>query len=281
MISMCLLEDPLLFFMILPNIFFVFLLESLKLKIFLSFVLLLEFLFILFKKVGEIDIWLFLLILIYSVWKLKFTIQAIPNHKRNWVYQQSVDLFPQEKIENIELDILEEEIYRKYFIQIFSQNDFKNFFSIAQKKNYKKKINLSREGLLFDKIYFFAKIPLSNNIVLRNRDIAISYLEEGSWAGIIEFILYYTDTHYNRWLVDLHLHSDKHTEVIVYEWDVVSLYNLFLHSMDFEMICKISLLWLKYLSHCTSRLDSHIADALKAIVYKDKSSRSLSIPVCK
>jgi len=61
----------------------------------------------------------------------------------------------------------------------------------------------------------------------------------------------------------------------------VSITNLFEHSCDYKFINKLLLLWTKYLTHSVKKLDDHVANALKAMVYKDKKAMENSLPICK
>ena len=75
--------------------------------------------------------------------------------------------------------------------------------------------------------------------------------------------------------------EQDNVEVIYYEWDVVSLSNLFNYSHDYKFINKLLLIWLKYLAFSIWRLDDHVSNALKAIVNKDKNAKERTMPLCK
>jgi hypothetical protein len=178
------------------------------------------------------------------------------------------------------LEGMEKFIYERDFKQVLSEHDFRVFFEMAELKKLKKSTELAREGESFENVFYFAKIPGRKSIVLKNKDTAISYLEEGSWIGVVELIMYNADNNLDKWLVDLHVHYDIE-EIVYYQWDKNSLVNLMNFSTNFLFVNKVLKLLVKYLVYTVMRLDDHVANALRAILEKDKNARIYSIPICK
>jgi hypothetical protein len=73
----------------------------------------------------------------------------------------------------------------------------------------------------------------------------------------------------------------KNVEVVYFEWDFVSLTNLFKHSTDFKFVNKVLLIWSKYLSATMHRLNDHIANALKAMIEDDRHAKDKANPLSK
>jgi hypothetical protein len=73
----------------------------------------------------------------------------------------------------------------------------------------------------------------------------------------------------------------KNVEVVYFEWDFVSLTNLFKHSTDFKFVNKVLLIWSKYLSATMHRLNDHIANALKAMIEDDRHAKDNANPLSK
>jgi hypothetical protein len=204
------------------------------------------------------------------------------------IYKKLIEYFEFQKMKvreythynNVEIEGFEKYIYDRDFKKFMTNKQFLELFNSTDCKILKKTSELAREGSCFDKVFYFAKIPGKKSVVLRNNDITISYLEEGSWIGLIELILYYTDNSLDKWLIDLHFHYDNE-DVIIYQWDVMSLINLVNYSKDIELVNSILKVWINYLVYCMKRLDNHIANALRAIINNDKKAKIHAIPICK
>jgi hypothetical protein len=90
--------------------------------------------------------------------------------------------------------------------------------------------------------------------------------------------LYLTNKKNRKWLISIELEND--INITYYEWDLVSITNLFEYSNDYKFINKLLLIWTKYLTHSIKRLDDHVANALRAMVYKDRKAMENSLPIC-
>ncbi len=78
-----------------------------------------------------------------------------------------------------------------------------------------------------------------------------------------------------NWLVDLSILKNQ-SEVTYYEWDLVSMHNLFKYSSDNRFINKISLLWIKYLTYSIVKLQDRVSDSMKYICSpNNKTKRDL------
>lgn len=186
----------------------------------------------------------------------------------------------------IVLEGLQKYIYDRDFKDLFTEDEFLCLMNLALLKKTVNKKNLAVEGECFDKIIYLATIPSYPSIVLKTKNTVISYLHEGSWLGVVEFILYYDDnqekmdiTDNNKWLVSLDIEKDD-VEITYYEWDFISMTNLVKYSGDNQIINKLLLVWTKYLTHSVLRLDDHVANTLKAIIYHDKPSHNRMLPLC-
>lgn len=91
--------------------------------------------------------------------------------------------------------------------------------------------------------------------------------------------MYLSDKNNKKWLISIDLEND--INITYYQWDLVSITNLFEYSNDYKFINKLLLLWTKYLTYSVKRLDDHVANALKAMVYKDKKAMENTLPICK
>lgn len=186
----------------------------------------------------------------------------------------------------IEFEGIEKYIYDRDFKILFTEEEFRLFLNIAQMKKAKDKVDLVVEGDKVEKLIYFATIPAYRSVLLKSKTTTISYLHEGAWVGVVEFFLHLTKGDYKsqvdnqKWLVSLSLEIDEN-EITYYEWDFVSLTNLFKYSNDNRFINKLLLVWIKYLTHSVVRLDDHIANALKAMVHNDKKAKEKTLPLCK
>jgi hypothetical protein len=80
----------------------------------------------------------------------------------------------------------------------------------------------------------------------------------------------------NKWLGTISLEK-KNLEMIYFEWDFVSLTNLFKYSNDYLFINKLLLIWTKYICHLIYKLDDQITNAMKAINININDRQGLSI----
>lgn len=192
---------------------------------------------------------------------------------------------------------IEKYIYDRDFKILFTEEEFRLFLNIAQMKKVKDTTLLAVEGEKIDKIIYLAMIPSYRSVMLRSRDTTISYLHEGAWLGVVEFFLHLNksdlmhlspgeDANANenvesiKWLTSLTL-GKENMDVTYYEWDFVSLTNLFKYSNDNRFINKVLLVWIKYLTYSVVRLDDHVANAMKAMVHHDKKARDKTLPLSK
>lgn len=206
------------------------------------------------RNVLYFDIWILLLLIINKTFE-------------KYIYKQNT---------NEILFELEKYIYDRDFKLHFTEDEFKLLFSIAQIKKSKNKFEIVKEGEKTDKIIYFATIPVYKSIYLKSKDTFISFIHEGSWLGIVEFIFHLfkseqTGKNYDsNWLVSIN--HENEDIVVYYEWDFTSLTNLFKYSNDYLFINKLLIMWLKYLSHSVFRLDDHVANALKVITDEESTN---------
>jgi len=224
------LTKPYYILLIIPNIFWIILEKSQSIKILLSFSLFTFSSFLLFQSLFYIDIWITFAISItlflFSLFsKEKFNIQG-----------------------NFLIGDMEKFIYEKDFRNILSAKEFNFLFSSAKpnrvRENNSNVICFQNEN--FNKIYYFAIIPLSSPIDIKKNEVLIGFLKESSWFGIIELAReldeflhpkirkseseYGIDLNINKEYFELlnrkkynYLYSlsvkDKNYDIIYYEWE--------------------------------------------------------------
>jgi len=161
------------------------------------------------------------------------------------------------------IDLVEKVIYNRDFKDFLSEEDFIDFIRIGTKRTITKaKEILAVQNTKFDKLYYFAVIPKYQRVTLKSNDTIFSYLKEGAWIGIIEFILNYLDNNDKTWLINLSCESSSDV-IIVYEFDKYEL-KKFLIDGRVNVINSMLLIWMKYLIISVSRINIHLAEAYKS-----------------
>jgi hypothetical protein len=245
------------------TIFLILLIESNLTLIIINVAFLILYTFTnLFESRFYLDQWL---ILSLSLCFLGYNV--VKNLKRNYE-DQCVNL---SKLENY--------IYKRDYFLHFSKKNFKTFFDLATIKTCNNLKYLSKQGDPFDSIIFLARVPEFSEIKLENKDVALSYLRQGSWLGIVEFVLHISSKCEN-WLISCSITDEQNSnKIIYYEWDKTSLTNLFEYSYDYELINSILSIWIKYIVSTVSSLDDHVSAALKAMEGDDEAQATVQ-PLC-
>jgi hypothetical protein len=181
--------------------------------------------------------------------------------------------------EKVEFSEVEKYVYDREFKLLFTEEEFKTLMSIAQLKTTHSVDFLALEQDKFDRIIYLVTIPAYRSVMLQSKETVISYLHDGAWLGVVEFILHLNDQNNKNWLVSVLVEKD--ISISYYEWDLVSIKNLFQFSSEFKFLNKLLLMWMKYLTFSVGRLDDHVANALKAMVYHDKKAIENTLPICK
>ena len=75
-------------------------------------------------------------------------------------------------------------------------------------------------GQKFDKVYYFATVPVPSLISLKMKNTIISYIKDGCWIGVVELILYINNIYNDKNLVELTV-GRNNREVIYFEWDAM------------------------------------------------------------
>jgi len=129
----------------------------------------------------------------------------------------------------------EECIYNREFKDIFTYDEFKNILMInceIRRYSNKKKFFFS-EGGPFDKVYFFINIPRTVLITIKHKNTSISYLKDGSWIGVVEFMTQVFDDSQRKWLIGLEMENMNEEEIVWMEWNKdVKIFN-FIFSVVF------------------------------------------------
>jgi hypothetical protein len=103
---------------------------------------------------------------------------------------------------------------------ILTNDEFDELFSNCRKVKTKNKEKiLTNSTQRFDKVYYFAYVPKNALITIRYQNTIISYIKEGSWVGIVEFINFFYEKSAVNWIIDLELKNNDQ-EIIWYEWDM-------------------------------------------------------------
>jgi hypothetical protein len=113
---------------------------------------------------------------------------------------------------------LQKEIYHRDF-SLLTEEEFTNLFENARMISTKSQKHLMTTGDRLDKVYYFAQVPPPSVIHLKMKNTIISYIREGSWIGIVEFLLYINNMYHDKYLVELSIGKNKH-EIVYFEWDV-------------------------------------------------------------
>jgi hypothetical protein len=109
---------------------------------------------------------------------------------------------------------------KKYFLDVFSEEEFLLLFENAKQVNIKRKTHLVKSGERLDKIYYFAIIPSFSTVCLRHKDnTIISYLRNNCWIGLVELILYLNNNMNNKNLCNITLETNT-SEIVYFEWDI-------------------------------------------------------------
>ena len=166
------------------------------------------------------------------------------------------------KLTRRELSTIEQYFYQRDFQDHLTKPEFLELFDIAEKRVISQQtLSLAVQNNRFDKLYYFALIPAVGSITLKNNDKVFSYLREGSWIGIVEFILNYIKNEDSKWLVNID--CDNLTDIItVYEFDKDEL-KTFLKKTKKSLLNKILLIWIKYLIKSVNRMNIHMAETYK------------------
>jgi hypothetical protein len=114
---------------------------------------------------------------------------------------------------------LQREIYTRDF-SLLTEDEFLNLFENAKIVSTKSHKNLMTIGAKIEKIYYFASVPYPSIIYLKMRNTIISYIKEGSWIGIVEFLIYINNIYHDKNLVELST-GRNNQEIIYYEWEVM------------------------------------------------------------
>jgi hypothetical protein len=103
---------------------------------------------------------------------------------------------------------------------ILSNDEFDELFNNCRKVKTKNKEKiLTNSSQRFDKVYYFAYVPKNALITIRYQNTIISYIKEGSWVGIVEFINFFYEKSSVNWIIDVELKNNDQ-EIIWYEWDM-------------------------------------------------------------
>ena len=84
---------------------------------------------------------------------------------------------------NVTFEAVEKYIYDRDFKLLFNEEEFKLLFNTAVMKKTKERIELSKEGENFERVFYLATIPSYKSVILKAKNTTISYLHEGAWLG--------------------------------------------------------------------------------------------------
>jgi hypothetical protein len=113
---------------------------------------------------------------------------------------------------------LQKDIYERDF-SLLTEDEFATLFDKARMVSTRSHRNLITIGEKINKIYYFASVPPPSMIYLKMKHTVISYIKEGCWIGIVEFLLYFNNVYHDKYLVELSIGRNTH-DIIYYEWDI-------------------------------------------------------------
>lgn len=124
----------------------------------------------LLKSLVFIDIWI---VLVISLILLLYTFLS----RENYTLQG-----------NFLIGDMEKTIYESDFQNFLTESEFNFLFSSAKPNRLRENSSniICEENQEFDKIYYFALIPLHSPINIKKNDLCITYLKESSWYGVVE-----------------------------------------------------------------------------------------------
>ena len=206
------LHKPYTILLIIPNILIIIIEKNIILRLFLTLSLSFVSIYYLLKSYLYIDIWITLAII------LIFFINSLYKHDN---YNG--------KIRNLLTGDMDNYIYQKDFQNLLSDSDFKYLFSFAKINRLRDKHSniICGQHDHFEKIYYFAIVPLSSSINLIRNDTTISFIRESSWVGLVELGCQFREHSKNhnsiynntgKWLFEISV-KNKNYDVVYYEWD--------------------------------------------------------------
>jgi hypothetical protein len=120
-------------------------------------------------------------------------------------------------------------IYNREFQNDFTFDEYKNILmkNCSVRRNKKNHKLFTSEKGPFDKIYYFVIVPNKALLTLKHQDIVISYIKEGSWIGVVEFVAQLFDDTHRKWQIGLSVENPTEEEIVWLEWDKDVIFNLF------------------------------------------------------
>jgi hypothetical protein len=121
---------------------------------------------------------------------------------------------------------LQHEIFSRDF-SMLTEDEFNILFENAKMVSTKSHKNLMTIGAKIEKVYYFASVPYPSIIYLKMKNTIISYIKEGSWIGIVEFLIYVNNVYHDKNLVELST-GRNNQDIVYFEWEVTvrNWYNL-------------------------------------------------------
>jgi len=176
-----------------------------------------------------------------------------------------------------ELNKIESVIYNRDFKEFLSESDFLDFIRVGSKKAITSASEiLAQQNTQFDKLYYFAIIPKYEKVILKSDKTVFSYLKEGSWIGIVEFILNCLNNKDSKWLINLACESSSDV-IIVYEFDK-NLLKQFFNSGNENLVNGLLFIWIKYLIISVTKMNLHLAKAYKSLENVPTSRFNKAVP---
>ncbi len=84
---------------------------------------------------------------------------------------------------NVRMSPKEKSIYKKSFHKVFRPNQFRKLFDIGTLRKSSHHKNFINQGEPFSAIYYFPRIPKYHGVILKDKDVVLSYLNDGCWIG--------------------------------------------------------------------------------------------------